>query len=364
MASGSRRQPKKNESGVSPQVKYRNALNLYSFSGLEKSEINITFALLCMFGERESTEIEFRAEELRRLIAYDSHHMTFERFVYEKLRKLQKFVIERWTAGDEDKGIESERASIVMFPYLALREKSGTITVKISPELSDLLHGMRNRFTIFTLSEMITLSSDYAKTLFRLLRQFSSSGRMTVPIDRFRFLMGIPDYYRMCDIDARVIRPALKELSRPSPDGSGPLFTDLVCEKIKGSGRGRGGAVKELLFTFMPVKHSAAKLRQNTSLRKKKETTGRQPVAGVSGIPSMADLTEVPALSEEDLRMSAQERDNWLERLERIRGIPSLEERFAALGKFKSEYDYRRSALFPDHAAQVDTSMREIFDVI
>lgn len=349
------------KSGVnSPQVKYRNVLNTYSFSGLKKGEVNITFALLCMFRDKESTEIEFKADELRRLISYSNHHMTFERYAYENLKRLQKFVIERWTADDEENGIEGERASIVMFPYLALREKSGTICVRISSELSDLLHGIKNKFTLFTLAEMIALNGDHAKALYRLLRQFNSSGNMTIPIDRFRFLMGIPEYYRMCDIDHRVLQPAVAELTSPLPDGSGPLFPDLKYEKKKGPGRGRGGMVTDIVFTFTPVKSTKKVSRRKTSLQKA-DGSGREAVAQTTDFMSMSDLPQEPVLSEEEIHASEEKRAEWLGRIGELREIRELQERFAELGKLKEEFVYARGALIPEHAQQVEEAMMRIF---
>jgi len=84
--------------------------------------------------------------------------------------------------------------------------------------------------------------SSYAKTMYRLLCQFKVPGYYIVKIEDFKYLLGIPEKYTMGKIDERILIPMKKELS--------PFYEYLDISKRKKNGRGRGGIVTHLEFTF------------------------------------------------------------------------------------------------------------------
>ncbi|MGL6120379.1 MAG: replication initiation protein, partial [Fusobacteriaceae bacterium] len=81
------------------------------------------------------------------------------------------------------------------------------------------------------------LTSNYSKTLFRLLKQWETTKEYIVKMDNFRELMGIPDTYQSFNINQKVLNPAMEELK--------PLFSNLKLEKIK-----KGIKVETLKFTW------------------------------------------------------------------------------------------------------------------
>ena len=105
---------------------------------------------------------------------------------------------------------------------------------------------MTANFTRFELAEFVSLKSSYSKGLYRLLKQFRTTGYYEVPIEDFRRLLDVPKSYRMSDINKTILTPALTELS--------DIFPELQCEKIKRAVAGsRGVSVVKLIFSFKPT---------------------------------------------------------------------------------------------------------------
>ncbi|GAA7840027.1 hypothetical protein JP0186_07070 [Helicobacter pylori] len=72
-------------------------------------------------------------------------------------------------------------------------------------------------FTSFNLLEFQQVRGKYAKTLYRLLKQYKSTGILSVEWTQFRELLDIPKDYKMENIDQKVLTPALKELKKIYP---------------------------------------------------------------------------------------------------------------------------------------------------
>lgn len=131
----------------------------------------------------------------------------------------------------------------VLFTSFDVNVKKQTVEVSINPKLEGILNGLTTEFSKFELSAFTSLRSTYAKTLFRLLMQYRSTGYYVVNIEEFRELLNIPDYYQMGNIDQKVLKPAMKELNN--------YFEDLEITKIKAK---KGNKIAKLEFTFTGLK--------------------------------------------------------------------------------------------------------------
>ena len=78
----------------------------------------------------------------------------------------------------------------------------------------DMIINHKYGFTAFELAEFIELSGKYTKTLYRLLKQFRSTGKLHMSWDESLRVMDIPENYRQIDIDTRILKPAIKELTK------------------------------------------------------------------------------------------------------------------------------------------------------
>ncbi|MFP6297290.1 replication initiation protein, partial [Helicobacter pylori] len=73
------------------------------------------------------------------------------------------------------------------------------------------------QYTSFNLLEFQRVRGKYAKTLYRLLKQYKSTGILSVEWSQFRELLDIPKDYKMENIDQKVLNPSLKELRKIYP---------------------------------------------------------------------------------------------------------------------------------------------------
>ncbi|KQI10892.1 hypothetical protein K777_09700, partial [Campylobacter coli CVM 41970] len=65
------------------------------------------------------------------------------------------------------------------------------ITLKINPDFAYLVNQLTTNFTAFELEEFIALSGKYAKTLYRLLKQFRTTGKAYFEWDEFCKVMDL-----------------------------------------------------------------------------------------------------------------------------------------------------------------------------
>ncbi|RUK14205.1 RepB family plasmid replication initiator protein, partial [Campylobacter coli] len=66
----------------------------------------------------------------------------------------------------------------------------------------------------FELAEVAELSGKYTETLYRLLKQFRTTGKANIEWEEFCRIMKKPENYRQIDIDKRILKPAIKQLSK------------------------------------------------------------------------------------------------------------------------------------------------------
>lgn len=128
------------------------------------------------------------------------------------------------------------------------------LELSVNPEFEYIINELTANFTAFELAEFVGLSGKYTKTLYRLLKQFRSTGRAYFEWEHFKEIMDMPASYAMRDIEKRILKPALKELTKERTlfDQTRIPFEKLSYEKKKGNGRGRGGNVIGIEFTFKP----------------------------------------------------------------------------------------------------------------
>ena len=102
--------------------------------------------------------------------------------------------------------------------------------------------------------DILRINGKYAKLLKIMLSPYEECHK--IALDDFIKVMDIPKAYKMCDIDKKVILPAIIELKNTG------IFSFLVFKKIKGAGRGRGGKVVGIEFKFKHNKQQIEDVRE------------------------------------------------------------------------------------------------------
>ncbi len=241
-------------------VKYGNDFNLLPMPQLKALQMDIFMAILSLVREKkENTPFlkRFFNPELRELVIpqktfidlcrLQDNNMPYTDIFWlidNTLEKLVKTVIKY----QKD---EKTIYNFVCFEIGAII--ASDIHITFTKAFYDMVINLKYGFTTFELAEFICLSSKYTKTLYRLLKQYHTTGKFIINFHKFLEVMGIPPSYKMCDIDKQILRPAIRELAEPTLFAPDQIpFINLKYEKIKGKGRGRGGNVIAIEFTFKP----------------------------------------------------------------------------------------------------------------
>ncbi|HFQ7781933.1 TPA: replication initiation protein, partial [Clostridioides difficile] len=104
------------------------------------------------------------------------------------------------------------------------------VEVKVSSNFDYILNKLETQFTRYELEEFTSIRSTYAKTMYRLLKQWRTVGRKEFSVDDLKRILDTPESYRPSEIDRLILKPIKEQLS--------PYFVDLKVKKIKSNKRG------------------------------------------------------------------------------------------------------------------------------
>ena len=214
------------------KVRYKNELNLVPMRNFDSVEMNLFFSICAKMKDKGLSKVQFTFEDLRELSAYKP--TSIKRFsddleaVYNKMLQL--------TYRTEEAGI---REKFILFTGYRIDENNQTVDISVNPELAYIINELSSEFTKFELQEFTGIRSSYAKTMYRLLKQYRSTGFYKVKIEDFREILSIPNSYQMSDIDKQVLKPIKNELSE--------FFDSLKIKKIKAR---KGNRIAMIEFRF------------------------------------------------------------------------------------------------------------------
>ena len=216
-------------------VKYDNYMNNLKFTGFTATDFNFLMLLCSKMRDKDTTEMTIFFEELWLKIGYTQHPI--KQFVSDLERmndKLMKITCKLKT--------ETRIIMFVLFPTFDINLENQTLTVCVNEKFKFILNELIKNFTRFDLNEFVKLDSKYSKSLYRLLKQFKSTGKLQISLEDFRRRMDILASYTNKDVMSKVINPSLKELQ--------DYFTNLDCTVQYANKRGK--PVTGYLFTFQP----------------------------------------------------------------------------------------------------------------
>lgn len=256
-------------------VKHHNDLNTVIMRKWTAEEMNFFFAIIAKARDKGTSDLIFDKYQLAELANYSIQHN--KRF-HDTMDSLANNI-------SQLRYIEKTKNSIEYMPLFTrfkveweedLSDMQAQISV--SPLFEYILNKLSANFTQYELQEFTSIRSTYAKTAYRLLKQWRTVGRKEFKIDEFKLLMDTPKYYQISDIDRLVIKPILKQLS--------PYFEDLKVKKIKSKKRGNPVLAyeftwkKEVAGTYDPDKFNKPKpepKKANKSKSKSSKKKGNDP---------------------------------------------------------------------------------------
>ncbi len=232
-------------------VKYDNYMNALKFTGFTVTDFNFLMALCSRMRDKDTNEITFSFAELRSITEYKKSN-SIKQFVTDIERMNEKLM--RVTCKLRT---ETEIIMFVLFPTFVININKQELTVAVNEKFKFILNELVKNFTRFDLNEFVKLDSKYSKTLYRLLKQFKTTGRYEVTLSDFRKKIGCPEAYNNKQFMQNIINPSLGELQN--------YFQNLQCT-VKYEHK-RGKPVSGYIFTFTPEKLDKLELKEPSAAK-------------------------------------------------------------------------------------------------
>ncbi|NDR76257.1 RepB family plasmid replication initiator protein [Lactobacillus sanfranciscensis] len=224
-------------------VKYDPELNTIPLRKFTPVEMNLFFSIVSRMRDKGDENVRFSFDQLKELSAYKP--TANNRFIDDIESTYQKILGLRFGRRSKD-GLYRE--FFVMFTEFEINGHADDpyVDIKIYPKAIKLLNELES-WVRYALSEFRDLKSSYAKTMFRLLKQFRTTGYAYFSVADFNELLDVPKSYKSSNINQSVLKPIKEELT--------PLFRGLTVRKKYGKGRGK--PVIGYSFTWKPEKKDA-----------------------------------------------------------------------------------------------------------
>lgn len=272
-------------------VKHHNDLNTVIMRKWTAEEMNFFFAIIAKVRDEGTRLMRFDTDELRNLASKDFH--------LERWSQTMKSVADKVVDLKYYERTEHSYAVMNLFSYFRVDEKERIVEVEVSSKFEYVVNKLEAQFTQYELAEFTNIRSTYAKTAYRLFKQWRTKGKREFMIAEFRTLLDMPDYYKPSEIDRLVLKPILSQLS--------PYFQNLKVKKIKSNKR--GNPVLGYEFTWNP---ETSESYVPNKFNKPKHKQKRQ-----SNVSSWSNTDYVNTTSEETKAELERKKQEMLARLNR-----------------------------------------------
>ncbi|GAA9437746.1 hypothetical protein HpHA286_24220 [Helicobacter pylori] len=203
---------------------YHNNANKVNLGKLSEREANLLFAIFQKLKDQGNTLIRFEPQDLKRMlgikISYDNLTRT-ARSMWNKIKTADFWEVRDIIVNGRECVSEKNYMLFQVCEIVSDKETREFLYMDIQLNIgyNYLLNnlGMGGQYTSFKLLEFQRVRGKYAKTLYRLLKQYKSTGILSVEWSQFRELLDIPKDYEMRNIDQKVLNPSLKELRKIYP---------------------------------------------------------------------------------------------------------------------------------------------------
>ncbi|QLE62810.1 Replication protein (plasmid) [Furfurilactobacillus rossiae] len=208
-------------------VKYQPELNTIPLRKFSPTEMNLFFSIVSRMRDKGDQTVRFSFDQLKDLSNYKP---TANRRFIDDLKRTYNHLMDLRFGSQSKSGLSFER--FVMFTKFKINGdvEEPYVDVEIYKDALPLLNNLES-WVRYALTEFRDLKSSYAKTMFRLLKGYRTTGYAYFSKSDFIELLDIPKSYRQSNTDQYVISPIKEELT--------PLFRGLTVRKKYGKGRGK-----------------------------------------------------------------------------------------------------------------------------
>ena len=210
-------------------VKHRNELNDFELGKLSPNQANLFTYLVYKIKDKDKVVISY--DEAMEKLDLPKEHRYFKKLLLQSYNKIMD--MKYYNIKINENGNTSGSISHI-FDEFEWDDETELISLEVNQKNKYLFAELQNRFTQYSLAEFIEIEGSHAKTLYRILKQWRYKGETPVmTIEKFKFVFGLTEKYKLSDIDRRVLNPAIDELKK--------LFIGLEVhkkyEKRKNKGR-------------------------------------------------------------------------------------------------------------------------------
>ena len=208
-------------------VKYHHELNTIPLRKFSSVEMNLFFSIVSRMREKGDTTVRFSFNQLKELSNYKATANV--RFIDDLKETYEKILSLRFGRKSQS-GLNF--SMFVMFTEFEIIGEADEpyVDIKLHDKAIPLLNDL-DEWVRYSLKQFTELQSSYSKTMFRLLKQFRTTGYAYFTKDDFHELLDIPKSYKQGNIDQKILNPIKTELT--------PLFRGLTIKKKYGKGRGK-----------------------------------------------------------------------------------------------------------------------------
>ncbi len=221
-------------------VQYHNDFNTVPLRGFNEREKRIVMALLHEVKGKDTQVVQLDFNTLRGLVGWDEKKgkRNSTEFVKYLETLSDKIMTLRGTLRSES-GLKVVKFSL--FPtFIIDGEDTNTLKVSINPEFKYLTN-LFDMFTAFELDDYNKMSTSYGQELYRLIKQFRTTGFYRVKVEDLRHLLSVPKGYSNAKMDQVVFsKNTVIDLTN--------AFPNFKIKQERGTGRGR--PIIGYTFTF------------------------------------------------------------------------------------------------------------------
>lgn len=260
----------KKETSMRRLVKYKNQLNEVALHDFNPNEMDLFFMIAAQVRDKGVEEVTMDFSQVRAQIDYQRSN---DRLVSDLTSTYSK-LLRLGAISDDGRKVRAFN----LFSMFEIDRNEQTVTIAINRQFKSLFNNLE-QWTVFGLEEFVALHSVYSKTMYRLVKQFRTTGYRRFLVDDFRHLLDIPDSYTSYQIQTRVVDVINQELP--------PLISGFELKILRRAQlqhpnrpapkRGRGAQIAVFEATWDP-EHAKPKLEQrkdvtpNKQRQKRKET--------------------------------------------------------------------------------------------
>lgn len=236
-------------------VKYHNDLNKLAINSLGSLEQNLLYKILFELKDKRQETLEIHLWQIKKIVnreITDKEAGILLQNVLDKVFKLDYSII---MPEINAKKIINLFDNMTIFYNEPERKNIVRAKLTINSSFEYLLNNVFGNFTSFELTEFLAIHSKYSKTLYRLLKEKKLLGKLELEWNEFKRILCIPEKMLASDIDKRILKPAIKELTKIR-NLFQYSFKNLSYKKTyKGIEGKKGGKVIDLIiFSFVPEK--------------------------------------------------------------------------------------------------------------